>query len=71
MDDVNEFIKKNLQPLKLASFLVAGIGFFVNAKLRERETAEAIDKAVEAQIEGAVDQHMSDVRHLQRDSWKQ
>lgn len=69
MDDMNEFIKKNAHPLKLASFLIAGVGFFVNAKLREQETKTAIDKAVSEQIEGAVDLHMADVRHLQRDHW--
>lgn len=69
MDNANEFIRKNAHPLKLASFLVAGIGLLINAKLREQETKTAIDKAVGEHIDEAVDRRMSDVRHLQRDNW--
>jgi hypothetical protein len=42
---------KNLTPLKLVGFLLAGIGMIVANEVQKRETKQAADEAVEKALE--------------------
>lgn len=49
-------MKKYAQPLKIASMIVAGVGYFIANEIQRRETRELVEEVIaERELEARID----------------